>query len=257
MDFLVSQVTNDTLITEALDDETYPGLKVYEMTEAQRDAVNEVINTKHLSPIISEEPSEDEASTIVTPIEEKSVMPAPTLPTPNVFAKIPAEKFVEELTEEVSQLRRKVAMTANMKSLMAKLNGLEDINTRIELIKSYSERKFNIVLTTNDFESLTPDQIQSIYKKTRDSEKSDRFELIYKTAFDFGVRSLETILNKYCFKVNRLSDYILYEDISSELNDLKYNLEETVVGKYVDHTSPVMRIISYLVIQITRSKLNV
>jgi hypothetical protein len=309
MDFLVSEMDKDMLATDSLGDETYPGLRVYEMTEAQAEAVKEVVD-RHLSPIMSDEQSyvetdneeeiisdteltqssliENNLPVINTVIPQHQVLhyeqnqllhhesqskqlpikhheqihnishpPLSTLPTPNIFSKISEDKYVEELREEVSLLRKKVALSVNMKTLMSRLNGLEDLSFQTEVIKNYSKRKFQLILTNEDFDALVPEQIQSIYKKTRESEKSDKFELIYKTAFDFGVTILEQLLNKYCFQVTHLSEYLLYEDISNELNDFKQNIETTMLGKYVDHTSPIVRIISYIGIQVTRAKLKV
>ena len=314
---MVSEIDKEPLATESLNDETYPGLTIFEMTQAQRDAVDSAIKNYHLSPIVSEEEvdedddkysdisSEDESipetteradkkvSEVNTIIEQPRISPVTvipetnyntynnsyssysslatkndkldnqhistiaTLPTPNIFSKITDERLVEELKEEVTQLRKKVAMSANMKSFIARLNGTEDVSYQVEIIKSYSKRRFNIIISTEDFDALPQDQITAMYKKTRESEKSDKFELIYKTIFDFSVSSIEHMLNKYFFKVEHLSDYLVYDDISHELIDMKQSVESTVIGRYVDNTSPIIRIISYLAIQITRAKLKV
>lgn len=280
MDFLVTEgpQIDVPLVTESLNEETYPGLQVYEMTDAQREAVRiaraEHLNKTHLSPITSEddeeetEESESEVEDDIESIPESKVIPvsaAPpseprheitTLPTPNIFSKINDNSILEELKLEVSQLRKKVALSVNMKSLINKLDGVEDLTGQMEVIRSYSKRKFNIIIQLEDFEALTSDQVYSIYKKTRESEKSDKFELIYKTAFEFGVSTLERLLNKYVFKIEKLSEYLIYEDVSLELNDMKSLIESTVVGKYVDHTSPLVKVISHIIIQVTRAKLN-
>ena len=289
MDFLVSEPERSSLTTESVDDETYPGLTIYEMTDAQKQAVEVAKSvtklTHHLSPVQSddeeeeesdeseeEEESEDESishlpddekiaepvtvvQTVIQPITQPAVQE--TMPTPNIFAKLPDEKMVEELRQEVTQLRKKVAITVNMKSFMSRLNGTEDVSFQLEVIKSYSRRRFNIIITDDDFNALTQEQITAMYKKTRESEKSDKFELIYKTIFDFAVSSLEQILNKFFFKVNNLHEYLLYDDVSCELVDMKTAVEDTIVGKYVDHTSPIIRILSYTAIQVARAKLKV
>lgn len=254
MDFLVTEAEQDTIPTEAIHDETYPGLKVYEMTRIQEEAVDEALEMNHLSPIMSGEETDESDD---EPQSQPPHIPLTTLPTPNIHSEIPHEKCMEELKEEVFELRKRVALTANMKTVLAKLNGTEDQMFQIEFVKNYSRRKFNIILTDNDFDSLTSDQIAGMYKKTRESEKVDKFEVIYKTAFDFIVSSLETILNRYCFEVSNLNQYLVYEDISNEIQEFKTSIENTAVGKYIDNTSPITRVLTYLVIQVGRAKLRV
>ena len=255
MDFLVTEAEQDTIPTEAIHDETYPGLKVYEMTRIQEEAVGEALEMNHLSPIISGEETDETDDEVIDELPHHA--PLPTLPTPNIHSEIPHEKCMEELKEEVLELRKRVALTANMKTVLAKLNGTEDQMFQVEFVKNYSRRKFNIILTDNDFDSLTTDQIAGMYKKTRESEKVDKFEVIYKTAFDFIVSSLETVLNRYCFEVSNLNQYLVYEDISNEIQEFKSSIESTAVGKYIDNTSPFTRVLTYLVIQVGRAKLRV
>lgn len=271
MDFLVSEADPHAIVTESLNDETYPGLSVFEMTDVQKEAVSQARERiHHLSPITSEEEessSESESETEIieapkppTPPQIEIVHPPPiqeTMPTPDIRSKVPEDAIIEELKIEVNQLRKKVAISANMKSLMNRLEGVEDLTQQMEVIKNYSRRRFNIIVSNDDFEALTSDQIKAMYTRTRESEKSDKFELIYKTVFDFGVSSLEQVLNKYFFRVENLSQYLLYDDISYELTDIKGMVENTVIGQYVDHTSPLLRILSHVVIQVARAKLTV
>ena len=64
MDFLVSEADIPTIVTESLDDELYPGLTVYEMTDAQKEAVIDAREKMtHLSPIMSDDESESEPET--------------------------------------------------------------------------------------------------------------------------------------------------------------------------------------------------
>jgi hypothetical protein len=163
----------------------------------------------------------------------------------------------EELKEEVTKLRKKVALSFNMKSLMNKLDGGQDTTFYIEVIKKYSKRRFNIEISNDDFDALTQEQVINLYKKTRESEKSDKFELIYKTVFDFGINCLNKFLNDYIMKVEDLNNYILYEDICDDLIDIKSMFENTIVGSYVGNTSPIIRIVSHIFIQVTRAKLKV
>lgn len=271
MDFLVSEADNPTIVTESLQDETYPGLTVFEMTDIQKEAVNQARERiNHLSPITSEDEEEEEEEGEEEEEKEEEepkveLLPVPpipppvqeTIPTPHILSKIPEDKIIEELKIEVSQLRKKVAISVNMKSLMNRLEGLEDLSLQMEVIINYAKRRFNIIVSLEDFEALTSDQIKAMYTKTRESEKSDKFELIYKTVFDFGVSSLEQILNRYFFKVDNLAQYLLYDDVSYELTDIKGMVENTVIGKYVDHTSPLLRVLSHVAIQVARAKLNV
>lgn len=330
MDFLVTD-QNNSLVTESINDDNYPGLDHYDMTEIQKQAVMKAMedtnNKQHLSPIASEyedEEDDDEedyddgdddiddtqqpesnnttsvnyqgvdnnsshstvplsnnntqsstqsaapsysavpsysvntnSNTNNMPLATNVISTIQTMATPDIHSKISDNHILEDMKKELATLRKKVAMTANMQSLISKLDGAKDTNVKMDFIQSYARRKFKIQISKEDFECMTDDEINCLYNKSMDSERSDRYDLIYKTIFDFGVSSLETILNKYVFKVDHLSDFLLYEDISHELTDIKKTVERSAFGSYADSTSPIFRIITYGIIQVTRAKFQI
>jgi hypothetical protein len=345
MDFLITETDKEIIETDAIHDVTYPGLNIYEMTSAQKEAVKEARELmedqktesikNYLSPINSEDEDDDyennnnnksddnnsnnnksddnnnnnlqEYESIKNDEEEvlpKEVINPPvkvynqsynsnsnsnstsfversnhdlilspttssserkdTIPirrssietfvTPNILSYVHHDTVLEDLQNEVLSLRKQVATSVNMQMFLNRLEGKEDVSVQMDYVRNYAKKKFNIIITHDDFSSMTQDRVIAMYNKTRELEKSDKFEVIYKTAFDFCISNLETILNTYVFSITGLNDYLIYDDISTELIDVKRQFEKSIVGKYVDNTSPYIRIISYIGIQILRAK---
>lgn len=345
MDFLITETDKEIIETDAIHDVTYPGLNIYEMTSAQKEAVKEARDLiedqktesvkNYLSPINSEDEDEernnknennkneeenknneeeDENNESKNAEERKSdiesmktmneknsneeVLPKEvinhspnsynssfiersrydpllspttssserkdnipirrssieTFVTPNILSCVNNDIVLEDLQNEVQSLRKQVATSVNMQMFLNRLEGKEDLSVQMDYVRNYAKKKFNIIITYDDFSSMTQDRVIAMYNKTRELEKSDKFEVIYKTAFDFCITNLETLLNTYVFSITGLNDYLIYDDISTELIDVKRQFEKSIVGKYVDNTSPYIRIISYIGIQILRAK---
>jgi len=175
--------------------------------------------------------------------------------TPGLFSNLPRDQVIAEMNQELLDLRKRVAMSNNMKSFLSKLGGNDDIEHEIRFIIDYAKRKFQIDISTDDFTSLKKDEILELYRKSKEASKTDKFALLYRFVFDVSVSQIEKLLNSYIFTVKDLKNVLIYEDISIEIEELFHKFEEKTVGKYIDHSSPIIRILIYFVSQIVKSKL--
>jgi len=159
------------------------------------------------------------------------------------------------MNQELSDLRKKVAMSTNMKSFINKLSGVEDMQFEMKFIADYSRKKFQIFISSDDFSCLSREEISDLYKKTKDASKSDKFSLVYRFMFDIGVAQLEKLLNTYVFSISNLKQTLVYDDIALEIEELFHDVQEKTIGKYVDQTSPLLRIAIYFISQIIKAKM--
>jgi hypothetical protein len=179
-----------------------------------------------------------------------------TFVTPNIFSNVNNQQIIDELNREIKDLRQKVAKTKAMESFLTLLDDRRDTTKEIQYIINYSEKKFKLQLTSSDFESLNSDEIITIYTRVKKIGEGERYTFLYKAVFDFAVNNLQYGINKFAFKLDGLENVLLFDDVSSEINQLIGNVGTRTIGKYVDSGSPISKLVFMLVSKVIEAKLK-
>ena len=222
MDLIVTEAPTNDIINEALETDLfgdqYPGHNIRDISLNEKNAIEEALKIKnYISPLssileeISDIISDNESSTSTIEdlphkfqdtkqtkiVETEKIISS--FVTPNMFSNIPRDQVIDEMNEELFDLRKKVSMSINMKSFINKLGKNEDIDYEIRFISEYSKKKFQIYILPDDFLSLTRDEILELYNKTNFSFSLELWTI---SLLD-PIKQLYTFLNKLLrFPVN-------------------------------------------------------
>lgn len=193
------------------------------------------------------------AKSVQGPPRGREAPPIDTFTTPNLFSQIHQSEAFAELRQEVLVLRKKVALSSSMQSFLDKLNKKSDQSREISIIKLYAKKKFDINISSMDFESLTNEEIRGIYERVR-LDSNGNYDFIYKIFFDIAIKWTESKINTYLFTLSGLEKTLLYEDIALEFEEFTNQATKRIVGKYIDDSNKIVKIIKTIIGGIIEAK---
>lgn len=278
MDNLITQELQSDLLTDFNYAEfPYPGREDIKLNLVEQQIIEEANFMKHRrldtiaeTRIISEveppekiDPQQDVSDNIS---EQSSVRSLPIfraeettqdIITPNLNSKQSANQIIQELIAENRSIRQQYMKTTRVNTFLDLLKNNSQMMIKKKFIQDYARDHHHMILTPEDIGSISNDEIGEIYQQIRQIQTSERYGLVYKVAFDLVVDVSESFINKYLFKLHGLSQNIVYEDISLEIEDCFKGVIHRTVGRYCTPDNSIFKILFYLITKVLQTRFSI